>query len=65
MGSVSINDVRQGRTDKIVHLLRSLRTWEEKRRAVARSIGRSGAQAGPFMAVESTSTSIPSALHAW
>ena len=30
-GSVSINDVRQGRRDKIVQLIRSLKGWEDKR----------------------------------
>ena len=31
MGSVSINDIRLGRRDKILELLRSLKAWEEKR----------------------------------
>ena len=52
MGNVSINDVRQGRRDKIIQLLRGLRAWEEKRKNIARSIGRSGAQVGPFMTLE-------------
>lgn len=61
MGSVSINDVRQGRTDKIIHLLRSLQSWEEKRRVLARSGGRSTAHAGSFM-----DTNVgPSAVRAW
>ncbi|KAL5507750.1 BOI2 [Sanghuangporus vaninii] len=64
MGNVSINDVRQGRMDKVIQLLRSLRAWEEKRRALARSIGRSGAQVGPFMALEPSSTSMATA-HVW
>ncbi|KAI0065849.1 hypothetical protein BV25DRAFT_1913283 [Artomyces pyxidatus] len=50
MGSVSINDVRQGKRDKIIQLLKALRTWEEKRKAVAMSIGSTGVQAGPFAA---------------
>ncbi|CAK5280334.1 unnamed protein product [Mycena citricolor] len=50
MGSVSINDVRQGKRDKIVQLLRGLKAWEEKRRALANSIGRGSGQAGSFMA---------------
>ena len=50
MGSVSINDVRQGRRDKIVQLLRALRAWEEKRYAVTRSIGKGGMSAGGFIA---------------
>ena len=41
MGSVSINDVRQGKPDKIVQLLKSLKAWDDKRRAVAQSIGQS------------------------
>lgn len=50
MGTVSINDVRQGKRDKIVQLLRALRTWEEKRQTVLQSIGKSSMQAGPFVA---------------
>ncbi|KAF9534654.1 hypothetical protein CPB83DRAFT_802726 [Crepidotus variabilis] len=38
MGSVSINDVRQGKRDKIIQLLRALKSWEEKRKALANSI---------------------------
>ncbi|KAJ3511340.1 hypothetical protein NLJ89_g4157 [Agrocybe chaxingu] len=40
MGSVSINDVRQGKRDKIIQLLRALRAWEEKRRALANTIAK-------------------------
>jgi len=40
MGSVSINDVRQGKQDKIVQLLKALKAWEDKRRAIAQSIGK-------------------------
>jgi len=50
MGAVSINDVRQGKRDKIVQLLNALRAWEDKRRAVLESIGKSSMQAGPFIA---------------
>ncbi|KZV67293.1 hypothetical protein PENSPDRAFT_654221 [Peniophora sp. CONT] len=50
MGSVSINDVRQGRRDKVVQLLKALRAWEEKRRNVARSIGKGGVGVGGFVA---------------
>ncbi|KAJ6565996.1 hypothetical protein B0H10DRAFT_2112103 [Mycena sp. CBHHK59/15] len=39
MGSVSINDIRQGKRDKI-----------DKRKAIATSIGKGSAQAGGFMA---------------
>jgi hypothetical protein len=50
MGAVSINDVRQGKRDKIVQLLKALRAWEDKRRAIIESIGKSSMQAGPFIA---------------
>ncbi|KAJ3557266.1 hypothetical protein NP233_g11787 [Leucocoprinus birnbaumii] len=42
MGNVSINDVRQGKRDKIVQLLKALRAWEEKRRAIVQSFGEGG-----------------------
>lgn len=50
MGSVSINDVRQGRRDKVTQLLKALRAWEEKRRNVARSMGMGGVGVGGFVA---------------
>jgi hypothetical protein len=50
MGLVSINDIRQGRRDKIVQLLKALRAWEDKRRALAESIGQSSVQANGFIA---------------
>ncbi|KAJ7754933.1 hypothetical protein DFH07DRAFT_494448 [Mycena maculata] len=50
MGSVSINDVRQGKRDKIIQLLRGLKGWEDKRKALATSIGKGTGQAGGFMA---------------
>jgi hypothetical protein len=37
MGSVSINDVRLGRRDKIIQLLRALKAWEDKLKAHALS----------------------------
>lgn len=40
MGSVSINDVRLGKRDKIVQLLRGLKAWEDKRKAIAATIGK-------------------------
>ena len=46
MGSVSINDVRQGKRDKIVQLLRALKAWEDKRRALASTIAKGSMQAG-------------------
>lgn len=50
MGSVSINDVRQGKRDKIVQLLRALKAWEDKRKAIVQSIGKGSVQVGGFMA---------------
>jgi hypothetical protein len=50
MGSVSINDVRQGKRDKVLQLIRALKVWEDKRRAIAQSIGASSVQAAGFMA---------------
>ncbi|KAL7282752.1 hypothetical protein ACG7TL_004227 [Trametes sanguinea] len=49
MGTVSINDIRQGKRDKIVQLLRALRAWEDRRKAIAASIGKGSVAAGPFM----------------
>lgn len=49
MGSVSINDVRQGKRDKVVQLLKALKSWEEKKRAILQSIGKSSMQAGGFI----------------
>ena len=49
MGSVSINDVRQGKRDKVLQLVKALKAWEDKRRALAMSVG-SSVQAGSFMA---------------
>ena len=49
MGSVSINDIRQGKRDKVVQLLRALKSWEDKRRTIAESIGKGPVIAGPFM----------------
>ncbi|KAG6912142.1 hypothetical protein DXG01_017098, partial [Tephrocybe rancida] len=51
MGSVSINDVRQGKRDKILQLIRALKGWEDKRRALATTLGSaSSVQSGAFMA---------------
>ena len=38
MGSVSINDIRQGKREKIVQLLYAMRAWEDKRKAIALSL---------------------------
>jgi hypothetical protein len=51
MGAVSINDIRGGNRDKIAQLLNSLRTWEEKRKAMALSLTNNPAVTGSaFMA---------------
>ncbi|EGO02305.1 hypothetical protein SERLA73DRAFT_178176 [Serpula lacrymans var. lacrymans S7.3] len=49
MGSVSINDVRQGKRDKIIQLLKALKLWEDKRKAIDFGYG-TAVQAGAFMA---------------
>lgn len=49
MGSVSINDVRQGKRDKILQLLKALKAWEDKKRAILQSVGRTVVQAGGFI----------------
>ncbi|KAG6868912.1 hypothetical protein C0993_007686 [Termitomyces sp. T159_Od127] len=48
MGSVSINDVRQGKRDKIMQLLKALKAWEDKRRTLATSIGSASPVASGF-----------------
>jgi hypothetical protein len=50
MGNVSINDVRQEKRDKIVQLLKALKAWEDKRRAITQSFGKGAVQAGGFVA---------------
>jgi len=52
--NVSINDVRQGNRGKVLHVLRCLRTWEDGRKALARKLSRTGAYAGPFMAMDTS-----------
>ncbi|KAG1735024.1 hypothetical protein EDB19DRAFT_1638619 [Suillus lakei] len=52
MGSVSINDVRQGKRDKILQLLKALKAWEDRRMDILRSIGAGTIQAGPFMTTD-------------
>lgn len=50
MGSVSINDIRQGKRDKVVQLLKALKAWEDKRKMIAENIGKGAMQAGGFIA---------------
>ncbi|KAF8626727.1 hypothetical protein AX17_006493 [Amanita inopinata Kibby_2008] len=55
MGSVSINDIKLGRVDKVAQIVKALKLWEDKRRVLDQSWGRSAvtaqAQAGAFMAM--------------
>ena len=46
MGTVSINDIRQGKREKVAQLLNALKTWEEKRKAIAVSISQTSGVAG-------------------
>lgn len=56
MGSVSINDIRQGKREKIVQLLKALRAWEDKRRAIAQSLS------DPTTQMMASAVSMPSAM---
>lgn len=49
VGNVSINDVRQGKRDKVVQLLKALKAWEDRRKDILRSMGQGSAQGGTFM----------------
>lgn len=49
VGNVSINDVRQGKRDKIVQLLKALKAWEDRRKDILRSMGQGSAQGSTFM----------------
>lgn len=40
MGSVSINDIRQGKREKIIQVIKALKAWEDKRRQLAESLGK-------------------------
>ncbi|KZT70289.1 hypothetical protein DAEQUDRAFT_810744 [Daedalea quercina L-15889] len=51
MGTVSINDIRQGKQDKVLQLLKALRAWEDKRKAIAHSLGPSSPPPGSYMAL--------------
>jgi len=37
-GNVSINEIRMGQRDKIVQLLRALKSWDDKRKAIEQSL---------------------------
>lgn len=49
MGSVSINDVRQGEREKLVQLVKALKTWKEKRQSLQRSLSGRAVGTGPFI----------------
>ena len=49
MGSVSINDVRQGKRDKVLQLLKALKTWEDRRKEIVKSLGQGTVGSGPLM----------------
>jgi len=51
MGTVSINDIRQGKREKIVQVLRALKAWEDKRKAIAQSLGPGSTPVGAYMAM--------------
>ncbi|CAE6427373.1 unnamed protein product [Rhizoctonia solani] len=51
IGAVSINDVRNGNTEKIAQLVRALKSWDEKRRASG--ITKSSVATGPWMGMSS------------
>ena len=49
IGSVSINDVRLGKRDMIMQILKALKAWEDKQKAHALSITLKAAPPAPFM----------------
>lgn len=57
IGSVSINDIRQGKREKIVQMIKALRAWEDKRRAIAQSLN------DPSTGMMASAMSMPSAMY--
>ncbi|KAF9236189.1 hypothetical protein BU15DRAFT_50332 [Melanogaster broomeanus] len=49
MGSVSINDVRQGKRDRVVQLLKAMKAWEDRRKEIVKSFGQGSVSSGSFM----------------
>jgi len=41
LGTVSINDIRQGRQDKIIQVLKALKSWEDKRTEISQFLSTS------------------------
>ncbi|KZT29493.1 hypothetical protein NEOLEDRAFT_605321 [Neolentinus lepideus HHB14362 ss-1] len=62
MGTVSINDVRQGKRDKIVQLLKALKAWEDKRKILAQSISNPTIPPGAYMSVTGPAGPLPWSL---
>ncbi|PFH47127.1 hypothetical protein AMATHDRAFT_50532 [Amanita thiersii Skay4041] len=56
VGSVSINDIRMQRPEKVAQIVKALKAWEDKRKAIAQSVGRSSVSAGAFMAMNAPVT---------
>lgn len=52
-GDVSINDVRLGKREKIVQLVRALKRWEDRRLAAVKSIGQGAMVAGSWVGTAS------------
>ncbi|KDQ15462.1 hypothetical protein BOTBODRAFT_292577 [Botryobasidium botryosum FD-172 SS1] len=50
-GSVSINDVRTGNREKIVQLVRSLKSWEDRRRSLIRASAKQAVSTGPWLGI--------------
>ena len=48
LGAVSINDLRQGKKDKIIQLLKALRSWEDNRMEISQLL-RGGSVYGPHL----------------
>jgi len=52
LGTVSINDIRLGRIDKIIQLLKALKSWEDKRTELSQFLSTNagfGYKSGPFL----------------
>ncbi|KAG8917337.1 polar growth protein, partial [Tulasnella sp. 417] len=51
IGNVSINDIRLGNKDKITQLVKSLKSWQDKREGLVRGMSKQPSTAGPWLAV--------------
>lgn len=51
IGNVSINDVRLGNKDKIAQLVKSIRSWQDKREGLVKGMSKQPSTAGPWLAV--------------